>query len=587
MSMSGWWSKLSDALVLLPSTIVQPLSHPYFSNKATTLFLIKTAHSPSRLLSIISERLDQILADNICLAHVRLLASKFLLVEIFTCLQRLEARATCFRLEASSLLALSRGQIQLRIFQEDAQGRAQLLERDATAIDHLLNEIQQFVGMHVDALDDVHAAIESQHPTDLARAIVFSCRQASSFTGATAQSNDADTLRKLISEAVRSSLGCSPRRDISDQMHVAGQLGQFWNQNGAGSSSKQVLTSHDVGLTLQILQKELENVTSIRRQLRRITERNFGEIWDVRRRPVRYTSMAVTSIAVTKSLMVHSRYLGGSGLIEDKALAIAEVTQAFLLRNVVEPVGSFHKQVFRANPSTANEESVAVARASLRGMLIDFTERNLTHIPGAVEKARNGSLIEVTNLIRDQATRPIKNVLSGNLGQAFLLQIQKLKCDVEDLMVKSKQLLRAQELNLALVALLPALLTAASLMYMTSTALLYWRSRETNVIVSGSQTARFLIGDVYDILSAFETDKGEDDNEMDTVLRHVRRVGKLHLRIFELEELVNLGVVSLPQRVALRFSDDLKLLGMADVPLENRRRQTERMLLCYPFLRGG
>ncbi|CAK8544046.1 unnamed protein product [Lathyrus sativus] len=51
---------------------------------------------------------------------------------------------------------------------------------------------------------------------------------------------------------------------------------------------------------------------------------------------------------------------------------------------------------------------------------------------------------------------PIQNLVSGELARAMLIQVQKLKLDIETAMLELNQILRANEINFAVLAALPA-----------------------------------------------------------------------------------------------------------------------------------
>lgn len=562
--------------------------------KATTLFLIKHARSSNDLRSITVSHEDEILHDNVCLAHVRLIASSFMLREIYHCIQRLETRATSLRLEATHLLTYAKNsRFVLPVLRHSAYVHAQALEDRIGIIKLVINSFYQFIGMHNETLDDIRRALTSQSASKLARAIVTSCRQASSFSHAVLDCKRAVDVYRKVSEAVRTSLGNGGRWDRGANRsvaQVAGQLGEFWNQGsiGATSSSSGSLSTHDTGLTLQILQGELDATPQLRHALFKSIDKDLAPAWDIQRRPIRYAFLLVTGGIATKTLVLHAGFLGGSGLVELYMFRGLIVTRRFLTENVYKPVQAFYKQVFGDNVESGSEDSVSLARSTLREMLIDFTERNLSEVEGAMELAKEGSMKAVMDIFVEQAANPIRNSVLGSLGPAVLLQVQKLKVDVEELMMKSKQTLKAQELNLALVALVPSLIVAASLTYMCTMGVFLWRTRQMEVIVSGSQTARFLLGDVHDALLSVASvvDVSEEDSlaQIDRVLRHVKAVGKLHSKIFELEEVVYGGVVDMAPKVKVRFMDDAHLLKDWSVSYENRRRFAERMLSCYPFM---
>lgn len=581
-----WFSDIPAAVMGFPARARSSLVSTFQKKTPSTLFFITSAQTANRLQTIISERADDIVEDNVALAHVRIVASSLLVKDLMRCVQRLEGHASYFRLEASANTNNSAA-IWQRITrsQSSCLVRAEEFARHVQSNEFVVAVIHQFVGMHMEAVEDIQIALASQHPDELARAIVASCRQASSFQHAVSQSTSASDLITQIDEAVRSSLNATPRRDLSDQMHAAGQLGQFWNQTGAGSSKRR-LGSHDVRLTLQILERELLALGSMSRRLRRVTERELSQPWDIQRRPLRYAGLAGVTVASTRTALVHSRFLGGTGQLEDKMTVYSEVVQAFISNNVVDPVLRFYDQIFTASPTSASAESVAIDRSYLQEMLIDFTEKNLSHVEGARELAHNGSMSAVMNLIMEQARHPLRNSFAGNLGQAFVLQVQKLKCDVEELMLKSKQTLRAQELNLALVALVPSLLIATALTYLISTVSMQWRGRNMELIVSSAQTARFILGDIQSTLLTIESDGNLDPRDIDSVLSHVKHTGTVHVKVCELEEIIENGLIRAPPKILSRFIRDLNLLRSTRMTVACRRKQIDRILQSYEFLHG-
>lgn len=582
-----WVSELSTMFKSFPSKIRAGISRALGNERPSSLFVITSCQTPEILISVIDERVEDIIHDSVSLAHVRIVASGFLLKELVRSLQRLEAHTAYFRSEASS--AISNTAViwqRLSVRQSSATlSRAERYEKHVRCIERVISVLHQVVGMHMESVEDIHLALESKRADELERAVAASCRQVSSFLHAVAQSSNANDLLQQIGDALRSSIGASPRRESPGKNDTSMKLDQFWKHGGLHSTSKKRLSPHDVRLTLQILQTELTDLNNLCRKLRRATERDWSKPWDFQRRPVRYVGLASIATLSTHIAVEHSRLLGGTGLLEDKAFKYVRVLQGFVELNIVEPVSRFHQQIFRQSPNSANDESIADTRLSLREMIIEFTQRNLSDVPGSEELARNGSMKEIMNLIKIQVRHPLRNSLTGSLGQAIFLQVQKLKLDVEELMLKSKQLLRAQELNLALVALMPTLLTATVLMYMISTLTLHWRSRDIDMIVSSAQTARFLLGDIHTTLLIVESE-GDDNSNLESILRHIRHIGTIHIKACELEEMIKKGLIRAPEKVCRRFLDDLSMLRSPGISYESRRKQIDRMVQSYQFLQG-
>lgn len=67
---------------------------------------------------------------------------------------------------------------------------------------------------------------------------------------------------------------------------------------------------------------------------------------------------------------------------------------------------------------------------------------------------------------------PIRNMINGQLARALLIQVQKLKVDTESAMLELDQILRANELNVALIAAIPAILVAGVILHFVSTSII-------------------------------------------------------------------------------------------------------------------
>lgn len=556
-------------------------STPFRRKQPSLLFQINSSSNAQQLKQIISTHFDDIVPSAKAFAGTRLRASYHLQQALLRILHQLDNYAHHHRTHVESFTS----RIPPVHFQIAVSSPLSLAEGHATVLEDvqsLINVIHVFVGLHIQTLDDIRSSISANDPDYLARAIVTSCRQIASLHTAILQSTNASNLITNIADVNRDCISTS-RRQVSDTAHVAGQLGQFLHQNDRKRTS-----SHDVRLTLQLMYAELDELPSVESHVFWLARLLSGS-WSGKKR-VRQIGLGFALASTIQYGRMHVGFLGGSGALEEGLTRYSRATNAFVQHSVVEPVSRFYEQVFREAPITADEQTVAISRSSVRGMLIDFTRENLSDVPDAVEDAMNGSMKHVVELIRHQAQRPFRNSVAGNLGQAILLQVQKLKSDVEELMLKSKQLLRAQELNLALVALVPSLLTAIAMLYFGSSLSFWWRSRGTEMIISAEDTARFLLGDIHSSFLAIEHDANLLHDQRNTpqsaerVMRHIKNVGALHMKILELLELIDLRVVTAPPKVRFRFLNDLRTLQCSNTSYRDRRIHVNRMLTCYPFL---
>ncbi|KAH7522240.1 hypothetical protein FEM48_Zijuj07G0117300 [Ziziphus jujuba var. spinosa] len=89
-------------------------------------------------------------------------------------------------------------------------------------------------------------------------------------------------------------------------------------------------------------------------------------------------------------------------------------------------------------------------------MLLAFSEQ--TKGQKFPENASDQEMLEIVMArYEKELTHPIQNLLSGELARALLIQVvQKLKLDIETAMLELNQILRANEINFAILAALPA-----------------------------------------------------------------------------------------------------------------------------------
>lgn len=100
-------------------------------------------------------------------------------------------------------------------------------------------------------------------------------------------------------------------------------------------------------------------------------------------------------------------------------------------------------------------EEVQLTADSLHRMLQAFTEQ--TKGDKAPPNATDQEMLEIVMMrYEKELMHPIQNLLSGELSRALLIQVQKLKLDIEEAMLELDQILRANEINFAILAALPA-----------------------------------------------------------------------------------------------------------------------------------
>eukprot|EP00166_Cyanidium_caldarium_P002256 ctg_2259.g660 len=323
---------------------------------------------------------------------------------------------------------------------------------------------------------------------------------------------------------------------------------------------------------------------------------------------------------------------------------------AFWQGRIVAPLASVYREVFLSSYKTSmSPDSVHAEREALQRMVTDFTRETYRNASAeerraAESQAARGDLAPVMQVYERQLRNPVVNMLAGDVIRALLIQVQKLKVDVEEEMVVVDALVRANELNLQVAAAVPGVLMVA----VATTAAVragtrWWRSvRSTEVDRFGSggawwsmgmsarhtaaERARWLLRDVERVLtggveSAEAVSRDETVSEMqeetggagvdeaaaaanggDAAVRsdalllppptihRYENTGRVLLTLSELEELARTHAAQLHLRTAAQLDallrEDLADLRTASLSAAQKLRTIERIRWTYACFRA-
>ncbi|KAK7372723.1 hypothetical protein VNO80_06110 [Phaseolus coccineus] len=180
--------------------------------------------------------------------------------------------------------------------------------------------------------------------------------------------------------------------------------------------------------------------------------KKFTQYW------IRYTCGAVGLSVCSIWLLRHSRLVGSSDL-DNWVQEARNSTISFLKNHVEQPILSIRDELFetfrKRHQGIMDLEEVQLTSNSLHRMLLAFSEQAKgQNIPA------NASDQEMLEIVMDRYEKelmhPIQNLLNGELVRAILIQVQKLKLDTETAMLELNQILRANEINFAVLTALPA-----------------------------------------------------------------------------------------------------------------------------------
>ncbi|KAJ2636777.1 Nuclear control of ATPase protein 2, partial [Coemansia sp. RSA 1287] len=103
--------------------------------------------------------------------------------------------------------------------------------------------------------------------------------------------------------------------------------------------------------------------------------------------------------------------------------------------------------------SVMSDESLASDFRSLEDMVIGFAKRFSDVNPDDVRyRVEHGDLSDVMQVYSQEMQQPFRNAVFGDLVQAMLIQVQKVKVDVGQTMAALDKLLKSNELNFLLLS---------------------------------------------------------------------------------------------------------------------------------------
>jgi len=185
------------------------------------------------------------------------------------------------------------------------------------------------------------------------------------------------------------------------------------------------------------------------------------------RRPSALRRSAPRRAAAALALLCLAAWLrrrAASGELRRWAEGAGSALRGALREHVATPLRAVADELFTTLRSRqaglVSEEALLRSRESVERQLAAFAERHGGE--GAEGLSASERHLEALYHYQEAASRrPLASLLSGDLGWALLIQVAKAKADGEAAMRQLDQLLRANELTIALVAALPSILIAA------------------------------------------------------------------------------------------------------------------------------
>ncbi|XP_075100146.1 protein DGS1, mitochondrial [Nicotiana tabacum] len=191
----------------------------------------------------------------------------------------------------------------------------------------------------------------------------------------------------------------------------------------------------------------------------------LAAIVTIHRKPRRVTrywipyTCGIVGISICSLWFIRHSSLVGSSDIDNWIREAKDSTRSFWNDHVEQPLLSIRDDLFytfrKRQKGAMEPEEVQLTADSLHRMLQAFTEQ--TKGEKAPPNATDQQMLEIVMMrYEKELMHPIQNLFSGELSRALLIQVQKLKLDIEEAMLELDQILRANEINFAILAALPA-----------------------------------------------------------------------------------------------------------------------------------
>ncbi|XP_078152005.1 dgd1 suppressor 1 isoform X1 [Carex rostrata] len=228
---------------------------------------------------------------------------------------------------------------------------------------------------------------------------------------------------------------------------------------------------------------------------------------------VRYTVGAVGLSACSIWLLKHSRLMGSSD-IDNWIKDAKESMCVFWEEHVEMPLISIRDELFETFKTRQKDSidlEVQLNTDALHRMLVAFCEQTKgQQLPLNVTDQQ---LMEIVMArYEKEMMHPVQNLFNGELARAMLIQIQRLKLDLETAMLELDQILKANQINFATLAALPACFIVFLLIGLMRAWLLHDKGAEGRGRIARCQR-RLLLVEVEKRLMEFQAcmDRGMDE----------------------------------------------------------------------------
>ncbi|KAL0485704.1 nuclear control of ATPase protein [Acrasis kona] len=257
---------------------------------------------------------------------------------------------------------------------------------------------------------------------------------------------------------------------------------------------------------------------------------------------------------------------------------VREATIRFGEQYVVNPLSNIYSVIRYDKHSIllTDPQGLESSITSLENMMTQYaSDHSLKSL--SVEEVKNlarmGDLSIIMRNYEAQIKHPIYNVLFGDVARIMLVQLQKQRVDLERALVAMDKLLRSNEINFEMIALMPAvLLVVFGVLYFSTVR----RDRDRSI----QQQMITLLSNVEKILNG--------NNMKDKVDLDDESFGLVYLYTYRIKMLVRnkFGLITeMDDTDRYEFYDDLREISHDNFEISQKLGTVQRMFRCYSFLK--
>jgi hypothetical protein len=246
-------------------------------------------------------------------------------------------------------------------------------------------------------------------------------------------------------------------------------------------------------------------------------------------------------------------------------------SQYLLTDWIINPIKDIWRTIrYRSsNLALASASALKADMESLERMVVSFAQKQYPDIStdSVTSQVRQGDVTLLLRKYEEELQSPLRNVFTGNLVTMLLIQVQKSKVDFESAMLAMDRLLKSNELNFELLAVVPLLLILYSTLGAGRLYVKKWLHSTDKFHLEGIREK------FHSLQVLFNSNMSE-----------YRISGKCLLIVQSLlDDITHLSSNSLDKRHTELLLGDLQEL-FSDIPNERKLWTMSRILHFYPFL---